>query len=184
MNKAYAYYKGMKPGARGAVLIGGLAVVGVIIFQIIKQIKADAKKRQAQASLADSRNELQNVLDNGMVPTFPVSTFKGWAEQIQNQFDGCDFSTPLIVNNSIYIPGLAGWSGSANKMYNIISQFKNDADFLSLIDAYDIRTYDQCGLFTGNVTGNLYFAIQDELTEDEIKGLNQVLAAQHITYRF
>ena len=126
--------------------------------------------------------ELQNVIHAGIRPTFPQSQYSQWADEIENQFSGCDFSPGVWV-------GLPGWvvgdfSGSGTLLASIVDKLENDADFLALQTAYDIRTYDQCGWWMGNVTGTLSKAVNDELDSSEISQINDFLESKGITYKY
>ena len=99
--------------------------------------------------------------------TYPESQYKGWANQLAIEFAGCD---PTNASFGILI--------------NIIYKLKNDVDFLKLCTSYDIRTYDQCGLWNGDFKGNLYEAVKDEFNNDDIIKLNKALRGQKITYQF
>ena len=75
-------------------------------------------------------------------------------------------------------------SYSGEYLYKIILQLKNNVDFLKLQTAFGVRTYDQCGIFNGDFTGNLTQAVNDELTASEIAELNKQLTKKGIVYRF
>jgi hypothetical protein len=98
-----------------------------------------------------------------------------WADSIQKQFDGCDMSVGA---------GGAVLTSSGQVLNDICIKLQNDADFLKLVAAYGVRTYDQCGYFTGDFTGSLYQAVTDELSTSEVDAINKVLVKHNVTYRF
>jgi hypothetical protein len=51
------------------------------------------------------------------------------------------------------------------------------------MSSYGTKTYDQCGVWTGDFTGTLGAAITNELDAGEIRALNQILANNGITYK-
>ncbi len=185
-NKLFEYYKGLSPTGKTIFIIGGLAGVAVTYIattKFINKIKEDAKNAKAQAGLADSISQLNSLKARGINPSFPDAQYNGYADKIQSQFDGCDTSSPVIFTSP-----KAFWSDSANTLNDIIVTFKNDADFLSLVNAYGVRTYKGCGMLgtfgVADVNGDLYTAVSDELNTNEIKGINDELAANSITYKF
>ena len=77
---------------------------------------------------------------------------------------------------------LTFWSGSALTLWKIVSQFKNDLDFLNLVNVYGVREYKDC--IIGKVNGNLYYAVKDELAQWEIDQINEKLKQLKISYQF
>jgi len=177
-NTVVQFYNSLPPWAKGVVVVGGLAMTYVIINGILKKVKADAELKNERNSVDVQQQELQNLIDAGQRPTFPQSQYYTWADEIQNQFDGCDTST--FSDGGIWFI----FSNSGKTVKNIIENLEKDIDFLALQTAYDIRTYDQCGWWMGNVTGNLSKAINDELASAEISEINDILESKGITYKF
>lgn len=120
--------------------------------------------------------ELEAELPTLPAPTFTDAQFNIWADSIQQQFAGCDYS--------IALPGQL--TGSGKVLNNILKQLNNDADFAKLVITYGTREYDQCGIWpmSGNFRGNLNQAVTDELASNEISMLNSTLASRNIKYRF
>ena len=109
-------------------------------------------------------------------PTFTDLQYTSWADAIQEQFAGCDFSVALP------------WelTASGKTVNNILKQLRTSGDFLRLVTAYGVREYDQCGVWptAGNFKGNLYQSVADELEASEVSTLNETLNSKGITYRF
>ena len=167
INDAYNKFKRLpKPIKYATLAAGGLGIYAIINY-FGRHSKPGETPEAAQA-------ELGQLASQGITPTFSEYQFKSWADSIRTQFNGCDlsFGTPWRLTES------------GQTIYDIVKQFKNDADFLMLITVYGVRMYDQCGPFTGNFKGNLYAAVKDELASDEIKTINSKLASNNITYRF
>jgi hypothetical protein len=120
--------------------------------------------------------ELEAELPTLPAPTFTDSQYGIWADSIQQQFAGCDYS--------IALPGQL--TGSGKVLNNILKQLNNDADFAKLVIKYGVREYDQCGVWpmSGNFRGNLNQAVTDELASSEISMVNSTLASRNIKYRF
>jgi hypothetical protein len=185
-NKIMEVWQGLPPWAKGVVAIGGIAIGYFGVTSFIGKLKADAALADARATQQNQEKELEDLQNQGVKPSFPTSQYKQWADELQNQFDGCDSGGLRIPVDPRYFGGIF-WSNSGAKIANILLQFKNDADFLALSTAWGAsRTYDQCGpsWATGSFTGNLSQSVTDELDTREIIALNEYLATKKISYRF
>jgi hypothetical protein len=180
-NKALELWNGLPTWAKGVIAVGGVAIVYFAGRGIWKQFRKSKDTEKQRESLRTQRQEINQLQNLGQRPSFPQSQYKSWADRIQNQYDGADFKQNLFDYD---IPVLGTWSGSGKVTAQIISQLKNNLDFLKLSEAYGVRTYDQAGWFTGDFTGNLTQAINDELDSGEVNALNNMLKKQGITYRF
>jgi len=179
--KIMEVWEGLPAWAKGVVAIGGIAIGYFGVTSFIGKLKADAALADARATQQNQEKELEDLQNQGVKPSFPTSQYKQWADELQSQFDGCDPSLSVAWLTKYAM------SSSGAKLGNIVLQFKNNADFLSLSTAWgSARTYDQCGpsWATGAFTGNLSQAITDELDTSEIKNINTELSKLGITYRF
>ena len=181
-NTAIQFYNSLPPWAKGVVVVGGLLGTYAIVKGILKRIKQDAELKKQRGAVEFQNQELQNVIGAGIKPTYPLSQYYAWADEIENQFDGCDFSPGNWLGLPAWVSGSFSYSGTT--LANIVENLQNDADFLALNTAYDIRSYDQCGWFMGNVTGTLSKAVNDELSSGEITQINDYLESKGITYKF
>ena len=180
-NKALEIWSGLPTWAKGVIAIAGVGIVYFTTRSIIKRIRGKADEKKQRQTLQAQQTELRNLQNTGMRPSFSESQYKMWADAIQNQFDGCDFGQNVF---SADVPLIGYWSASGKKVKDIVNQLKNDLDFLKLTEAWGMRTYDQCGIGTGDVTGNLSYALSDELDRGEIMGLNNILKKKGIKYQF
>lgn len=181
-NGAYNFYKELPAWAKGVVVVGVGVVAYIVGRKVYIGIKNAVKKGEEGKTVKETQDELKALLSSGMRKSYPDSQYRAWADQIENQFDGCDWKQN-IFDMSDPLLGWAGmFSGSGQVVAGIFNKLKNNADFLALVNAYGVRTYDQCGIWTGNVTGNLYKAINDELDKGEKDALNKKLAKNGITY--
>lgn len=182
-NKTFEIWKSLPTWAKGVVAVGGLAAVYFGVRGFLNKLKADAAMKDQLQTQTNQENQLQANIDNGIRPSYQQSQYNQWADELQNQFDGCDVSFRFPFDPRIF--GNQNWSGSGAKLATIVLDLKNDSDFLALSTAWgSSRTYDQCGPWTGNFTGNLSQAVTDELTQDEINALNSYLSSKGITYKF
>lgn len=176
-NGFYSYYKELPPWAKGVVVIGGAVVVGLIGITIVRKIRGVSDIAKAKRQLRSTNNDLKALEQTGLRGSFPKSQYDAWASQLHTQFGGCDFSA------TFYSGALPFASNSFILLAKIIKQIKNDVDWLSIVSSYGVRTHDQCGIGTGDFTGDLYAAIADELTAIETAELNKLLQERKISYR-
>lgn len=180
-NKAFEVWSGLPPWAKGVIAVGGVAIAYFIGRSVWKKFKTKADTRNQRETLNTQNKELKNLQNKGQKTNYSESQYRAWADKIQNQFDGIDWRQNIIDKD---VPLIGSWSGSGKTMKDIVEQLKNNVDFLKLSQAYGIRTYDAAGAFTGNVTGDLQYAISDELDRGEIMALNNILVKKGITYKF
>ena len=188
-DRAYQFYNGLPAIGKAIVIIGGGAAAWFgVINPVRKVIIKKLDEQKSQKTVNETKQDLNEVARKGIRPSYSDSQYAGWADKLQKQFDGCDFDwTTLglgLVISVVLSQTAIKMSNSAKTVYAICYQFKNDADFLSLVKAWGVRTYDNCGLFTGDFSGNIYGAVSDELNLEEIKEINSLLAKKGITYKF
>lgn len=179
-DKVYNFYKELPPWAKGVIVVGGAAVVYFTATRIFRNIKNARNKRDAKKTQSEVKSELAQLQQQGIKKSYPDSQYNAWADKIEKQFDGIDWKQNWFDKD---VPIIGQWSGSGKSVAEIFKQLKNNVDLLALVAAYGVRTYDQAGVFTGDFTGNLYQAIQDELDKGEIDALNALLKKKGITYQ-
>jgi hypothetical protein len=177
--QTFKYYHDLPPWAKGVVVIigvGSLVYAGVLIRNGIRKAVDHGKEAK---SVKDAQADLAELKSQGMKQTYQDGQYTAWADKIEVQFSGCDYSMGQDVI------GLT-LTASGKTLSDIVKLLKNDVDFLKLVSAYGVRTYDQCGTwpFSGNFTGSLFQAVSDELDEIEIKSINEQLQKQGITKNF
>jgi hypothetical protein len=178
---AYKYYKDLPTWAKGVVVIGVLGAVGYIGYTTVKRLRDDAKKREALKTLDTTRQELEEQINSGVLPSYEKSVYDGIALSLKDQFSGCDCCWSPGFNVTDY----GDLSGSGKALYDKLSTFNSDRDFLELVDSFGIQTYDDCGWGTGNVENvNLYQAVANELASGELPFINLQLRNRGITYQF
>lgn len=176
----YDYYKELPLWAKGVVVVGGGFIAYTTAKRLINYIDEKSKQAQAGQTINATNDELTDLKDKGTVPSVTLSQAKGWADEITKQYEGCDFALGSVI---LPVPVLAIQSNSAKLTYSIFDKLKNDADFLLLVKAFDVRTYDDCGWGTGDVKNvTLYGAIADELNATEREALNKLLQKKGIKY--
>lgn len=176
-NGFFSYYKELPPWAKGVVVIGGAAIVGLVAISVMRKVRGAADLAKAKRQLRSASTDLKALEQTGLRGSFPKSQYDAWASQLATQFGGCDASA------TFYSTSLPFASDSFILLAKIVKQMKNDADWLMLVTSYGVKTYDQCGIGNGDFTGDLYAAIADELTTKETAELNKLLQERKISYR-
>lgn len=173
----FKYYKDLPQWAKGVVIVGGVAISALVAYTVIKKIKAASDAAKAKRNLKNASVDLKNLIKQGIKPSYPNSQYNAWVSQLVSQFDGCDFSATFYSNSIPFA------SDSFMVLAKIIKQLNNDADWLTLVQTYSIKKFDQCGWGTGDFEGDLYSAITNELSTKETSELNKILQTRNISYR-
>lgn len=185
-NKAYKFYTELPTWAKGIVAIGSIAIVYFTAKSVVKRIRMGLEGKKDRETLRTQESEIKGIEKKGVVATYGESQYKTWASQIKEQFDGCDGSwgraTILKITPPTWLWN-GNWSNSGALVANIFEKLKNDVDYLKLSTAFGVATYDQCGIWTGDFTGNLQSAIADELDEQERNAINNILSKNGISYK-
>jgi hypothetical protein len=160
----YKYYEGLPPWGKGVFVVG----VGLGAYLLFKVVSDKAKQasaiRDAKKTLQDVNNDLRNLQNQGVRPSYSESQYKIYADGLFTCFDG--------------------WGTCAGYMVTF-QQMNNDADVLKLIQAYGVRTIPS-GKFNPipDFTGTLPQALRDELQTIHIMGINNILKNKGIKYQF
>lgn len=167
MKDSKAYNIVMKqPGWAIAIEVIGVGVLGyVIVHNVVKAIRKAKDEQMQKAVVKDSNSELSDLKDQGIHPSYPDAQYSAWASQIRTAFDGCDPS-----------------SDDYDTVVRIMKQMNNDADVYKLITAFGVAKWDECGWWTGDVTGDLAYGIAHEI--NGISDINKILQDKGIKFRF
>lgn len=182
--KALEVWSGLPTWAKGIIAVGGLAIIYFTARTIVKKISASKESQDSKESVKDATNDRASLLRKGLRPSFNQTQYKGWANSMEQSFEGCDPFGNITWGADSPLGKVSYWSKSGYNVAKIFTQLKNDIDFLDLVVAWGVRTYDECGILTGNVENvDLFKAIDHELTDAERRDLNKILAKKGITYK-
>jgi len=176
----YTYYKDLPAWAKGVVVVGVLGVGYVVFRNIIKRFEKIAKEKGEKQTVQEQEQEVKVLQQQGQKASFSKSQYLAWANSLVKAFEGCDYSGTGYFE----IFGMKFSSNSGMVLGKILAQCKNDVDILELSIAFGTRTYDQCGIGTGDFTGNFASAVADELSTSEIGALNAWLTRKGFKFRF
>lgn len=180
-NKVYQIWTDLPVWAKGVISVGGVAIVYFAARGVWKQFRKREEQGKARQTVREQKSEISDLQRKGLKASYAESQYKSWADRLQKQYDGADMKQNVFDYD---IPVLGQWSGSGKVTAQIVGQLKNNLDFLKLSDAWGVRTYDQAGWFTGDFTGTLAQAVNDELDNGEVNALNNILKKNGISYRF
>ena len=162
---ATAVYSGLDPRLKFAFQIGGVVVLGVIVYQLVKksnQYFDDQTNREENQSTA---NELEQLNKN------PATRQKISNSQAQG------------YANSIY-GSMQGIGTEEQAIKDIFYHIKNDADFLAIKKAFGTKTiWSGTPFFVADFRGTLIPCLRNELSSYWIGAINKILIDKKIKYR-
>jgi hypothetical protein len=169
------FYRGLPPWARGAVIVGGTALILYIAFRSYNtwKNKQDEQKYNQAAQQADA--ELKQLAVSGVGPSYSPTQFELFAEKIVQAINGC-------VTNT-------------NDIESVFSSMKNKADVLQLIKTFGVRYVQPCAatqpisyvrsIFNSEAFGGpLETFLTYGLSASEISKINGILAKNKIDFKF
>jgi len=65
-NAVYQYYKELPPWAKGAIVVGGAAVIYLTATRIFRNIKNAKKRKDAKKTQSEVKSELAELLNQGV----------------------------------------------------------------------------------------------------------------------
>lgn len=163
--RGYDAFMKQPPLLIGLEIAFGIGVTYFAAKGIVKWIKKTHDEKMQRQVVKDANQEIKNLGQQGQNPSFADTQYSAWASQIKTAFDGCDPQ-----------------SDDYDTVMRIMKQMKNDVDVLKLISAFGTATWDECGWFMGNVTGDLAYGIAHEI--NGISDINAVLSSKGIKFRF
>lgn len=182
-SKALEVWSGLPTWAKGIIAIGGVAILYFTSRTIIKKISSVKESKDVKELTRDAKSDRTALLRKGLRPTFSETQYKGWANAIEQAFEGCSGGT-ITWGKDSPLGNVTTWSTAGYKVATIFNQLKNDLDFIDLVIAWGVRTYDKCGILTGDVVdADLFKAITNDLTDRERRDVNTILAKKRITYK-
>lgn len=155
----------LPPWAKGVVAVVGTGVVVFIGYQIYAKIQDNMKHAGDYKEEKDVKDDLKDLANNNVKPSYTDSQYSAWANQLFSAFDG--------------------YQSDESVVYRVFVNMKNDADVLKLIKAFGVREISSGkGNPQPNFKGTLSGVIADEMDTEEIKELNLILAKRGIKIKF
>lgn len=161
-------------------MIGQLAFWALLVYLTYRGYRWFKKWRESQdynASVTQAQTAIQQLGQQGITPSYAQAQYTSWGNNLKGAFEGCS------------------GAGDANSFWAVITSvfggLKNDADVYALIKAYGVRTFDKCGILTGDFTGDLAGSLSEKFSGLEgfairysMSDINEILQKNGITFRF
>lgn len=172
MASVYDKYYERQPPAVKIIVAAGLGLLGYGIYRSIKrkQDEADAL-RAAQAA----NQELQQLQNQGIVPSYNESQFEVFVNSLVQAMTGC--------------------GTDENAIYPVFEAMQNEADIRKLMVVFGVRYYQPCAA-TSPISyavwqvndkaygGDLSTWLSYDLSSGEISYINSILRERGINYQF
>lgn len=154
-----------------------LQVVIVIIFLLIayriyRWIANWLDEKNFDKAVRGSKSELDKLAKEGVYPTYEKANYIIMANSLEQALTGCG----------------AGFDETLKPTFE---KMKNNADIYRLIEAYDIRKVDKCGLLTGDFNGDLaatltykFSGLEDYMIDGSVSKINDILKSNGLTFSF
>lgn len=178
-NELYKWTSNISPVWKGIIVFSLIGIVGYSGYEIWQGIKNSQTKAAAEAEIDQFNDDLNNLSTSGVSTNFQESQYASWADSIAQAMTGKDLSPSLCMPW-----GLVSYSGAGASIANIMSNLKNDADFLELQIKFGVRTIDKGWLESNYTNVTLSAAITAQLSTCEIATINDLLKSNGVTKQF
>lgn len=173
--KIYETWSGLPTWAKGVIAVGGIAVIVLTARGIISRARA---RKSLESNLKESntaQSELNELSQQGVKPTMSNSEFQGIVNALVEAMNGC--------------------GTNEERIYEQFRKLNNEADVKKLISVWQVQYYQPCAAsqpisyskwlwndksFGGSISEWLNY----ELTEGEVKKVNDILKAKGIKHKF
>lgn len=149
-----------------------VALFLLLAWGIYTWIRNWINERNFDRAVNQSRDELKNLAQQGIYPTYADADYSIMANTIEQALDGCG-------------------AGFDETLAPAFEKMRNDADVYKLIEAYDVRKVDKCGILTGDFNGDLaatltykFSGVEDYLIDGSLEKINAILKNNGLTVTF
>lgn len=157
MNKVW---KDLPVWAKGTIAIVGILAVGGIGFAVYKGIKKAIEKAKEGKEGKEAKDELQEAASQGIQPTISEAEAQAKVSQLVSAANECDI-----------------FGQGAVQIIAVIKSLKNKADYYLLSSAFGTKTWDECGIGTGDVTGSVATLLVEELDSGQMEEVRAHLSS-------
>jgi len=143
------------------VMIGGALIGAYVLYRALSGFVSNQSGRQENQSASDELDRLnQNSTTRQKLTNYQ-------AEQLANKL----------------FTAMNGLGTEESAIYGVFYQLKNNADFLAVSKAFNIRTLNSGTYFVKNFEGTMTQCLNDELDSGERFKVNNILKAKKIRFR-
>lgn len=171
-DKYYADQPSVTKGIINVIVVGAAAYIG---WEVYKNYKKKKDEEQAAAAASKASQELQELAQQGVKPTYSASQFENWSQVLVQAMTGCGTDEDAVLN--------------------VFRHLRNDADIRQLIAVFSVRYYQPCA-WTSPISyaiwqvnnqaygGGLADWLAYDLSSGYIQDINDILAGNGINYSF
>lgn len=145
-----------------AVILVILVYAGTQLKKYLEKLKSSKGSRE---EVEANQNRLELLAEQGVVPTMSSAEATSKANAALTAADGCD-----------------ALGQGAQVIMQIIYSLQNEADYRLLIEKFGVRTWDECGYFTGDVTGSFTTLMISELDSGQLAEARRHLGQFNVSF--
>jgi len=176
MTKGFVKYYGDLPSwAKGVVSIGGIAIIGYMVWNGVKKIKDKKELQEALGVAKDAKAEAQILQRKGMKASYTQTQYESFSLKLVEAMNGCGTTLDSVKQ--------------------VFEAMNNKTDVLRLIEVFGVRYYRPCPatdpisygryMFDQKIFGgNIQTWLQYDLSSSEIENINNILKGKNIDFKF
>jgi hypothetical protein len=174
-NKIKGFYSELPPWGKGAIAVGGVVIVGFIIYTTYSRVRRRSALKEANVISDKAKEELVALQSKGIRPSYTPSQYESYSIRLAEAMNDC--------------------GTSEDSVFDVFNAMKNKADVLSLINAFGVRSYRPCAasqpisytryLFNSDAFGGtLPTWLEYDLSASDKEKINKILSSKKIDFQF
>lgn len=144
--------------AKGVIAIATLVILVIVAISLVKAFRASRDIANQKAESDKAQQQLSTLASSGVYPTFTSADAEAKCNSLLEAAASCD-----------------AWEQGATVITGIIYGLQNAADWYLLNSTFGVRTWDDCGWWTGDVTGSLTTLLTNELGSGQMAEMRRHL---------
>jgi hypothetical protein len=174
-NKVFDYYKELPSWAKGAVVVGGIAISYFVISRTISRIRKAKDIKDVQRETNFANQDLLELARKGIKPTIDRTQMEIIIKSLEDAMNGC--------------------GANQTRIENAFKKLNNEADLKMLIRDFGVRYYTPCAIsspisYAIYLTDNKHFGgtvatwLNYDLGTSDVNKINKILADKKINFKF
>jgi hypothetical protein len=174
-NKIKGFYSELPPWGKGAIAVGGVVIVGFIIYTTYSRVRRRSALKEANVISDKAKQEITALQSKGIRPSYTPSQYESYSISLAEAMNGCGTTEETV--------------------FSVFNGMKNKADVLSLINAFGVRSYRPCAasqpisytrwLFDNDAFGGtLPTWLEYDLSASDKEKINEILSSKKIDFQF